>query len=244
MNQSILLILLFSTLAFSYDYYTFAIESPEIACEAHTCNTAMEGNIKGNGLNVHGLWPSAIDGNHPHDCSPNIFDESLLESSNLQFMDSHWIGLYNSTHWFRWHEYGKHGSCFQPAQTFLRSRSMQSSDQIAQMNVFFAKVKELYSKYNLESIFFPSSSEVSGEPGVYKQSYDNFMSSMQKKVGANNIINVCKYFKETQRQYIFNIEICLDLNFNAIDCSSVRSNTPYAGMCHSGQDIYSKTLAL
>jgi len=105
-----------------YDYYFFAEELPGTVCMTKKCHPDMMGNMGPKDTNMHGLWPNKEDGNHPFFCDvPNIYSDQLLSSATLAKMDKEWVGVFNSTYWFRnilnnrfrYHEYMKHGSCFE-----------------------------------------------------------------------------------------------------------------------------------
>lgn len=112
MKNLVLLLLLF-TLGFSYDYYTFTQEVPGTVCKYKKCEKAMLLNLGPNTLNIHGLWPDTADAAlRPSNCEANLYDESKLDPALKAQMDTNWVGLYNETFWFRWHEWGKHGTCW------------------------------------------------------------------------------------------------------------------------------------
>lgn len=105
-------IILLIGFACCYDYYMFQLEVPYTVCNSKDCESTDMGKIPPKSLNLHGLWPSSSDGDHPFSCMDNIYNETLINSDLLALMNVHWVGLYNSTYWFRYHEYGKHGTCF------------------------------------------------------------------------------------------------------------------------------------
>lgn len=112
MKYLILLSLLF-TAVYSYDYYTFAQEVPGTICKFKNCVKDMMGNLGPNTMNIHGLWPDTVDtSKRPSNCQANLYDETQLAAALKAQMDTNWNGLYNSTFWFRFHEWGKHGTCW------------------------------------------------------------------------------------------------------------------------------------
>lgn len=113
------LILFFVSSSQAYEYYTFAQEVPATVCKVHKCNAANLGNLRPNLLNIHGLWPDTADpAKRPFNCQENLYDESKLDANTKQTMDKFWVGLYNSTFWFRSHEWGKHGTCWNDDQRY------------------------------------------------------------------------------------------------------------------------------
>lgn len=61
------------------------------------------------------MWPNNNDKTMVENCLPNNYDESKLESSILDEMNTEWVGLYNPSKDFRNHEWGKHGTCWAKA---------------------------------------------------------------------------------------------------------------------------------
>lgn len=217
----------------SLDYYTFTMEVPQVACDTHSCESQDKGNLGPTSLNIHGLWPSATDGNHPEDCQKNIYDPSLLQPQVKSGMDSNWVGLYNSTYWFRWHEYGKHGTCFEEKSGYLR---LKSDDQVTQMNAYFNKALSLKSSFNIEAQIFAGEQSDKG----YKFTADGIRAAISKAVGVKDILVECSYNHNTQKQSLSTIEICIDLSFNAVDCNKVRdtSKGKYTSTCRDNEDVY------
>lgn len=111
---SIVILLFFSPIAFSYEYYTLAQEIPGTICKYQKCASAMMGSIGQSTMNLHGLWPDTANASlRPFNCLENLYDEDQLDPTVKSSMDKNWVGLYNSTFWFRWHEWGKHGTCWE-----------------------------------------------------------------------------------------------------------------------------------
>ncbi len=97
----------------SYEYYTLAQEIPATICKVQKCKKSMELNLGPGFLNLHGLWPDTFNPNdRPFNCDLNKYDENKIQPEILAEMDKVWVGLYNSTFWFRSHEWGKHGTCW------------------------------------------------------------------------------------------------------------------------------------
>ena len=117
----IIALLLIFTFASAYEYYTFAMEVPGTVCKYKKCQASMMGSLGPNTLNLHGLWPDTADASkRPFDCQADLYDESQLDATLKQEMDKTWVGLYNSTFWFRYHEWGKHGTCWQETSSEQR----------------------------------------------------------------------------------------------------------------------------
>jgi ribonuclease T2 len=73
----------------------------------------MLGDLPAKGLNMHGMWPQNMDGSYPQFCTSDSYNDSNLSDELKARMSVSWNGLYNSTFWFRTHEYNKHGTCFE-----------------------------------------------------------------------------------------------------------------------------------
>lgn len=113
MHLFFFILLLFFTPTFSYEYYTLAQEVPATICKTRKCPKSMVLNLGPRFLNLHGLWPDTFNPNdRPFNCDVNNYDEQHIEKNILAEMDRVWVGLYNSTFWFRSHEWGKHGTCW------------------------------------------------------------------------------------------------------------------------------------
>lgn len=222
--------------AFKYDYYTFTMEVPGATCMEKDCQTAMEGNLSDKTFNMHGLWPSATDGNHPFDCQPNIYNEDNIKPDLLARMNANWVGLYNSTYWFRYHEYGKHGSCFNYNGEYSGFLQLTADDQVAQMNAFFTKALDLKDSLDLKDILFAGSMEM----GAYKFSHDGLMKAVSTKIDVKDFLIECVYNSQKKMQALQSIEVCYNLQFEAVDCSSVRNTSryPYKSSCQDNEDIY------
>jgi ribonuclease T2 len=96
----------------SYDYYIFSQELPASVCKTRDCQKTMELNLTSSLLNIHGLWPETNSGEKAWFCQPNNYNESKLDQDLLFELDRSWVGLYTDSFWFRSHEWGKHGTCW------------------------------------------------------------------------------------------------------------------------------------
>jgi ribonuclease T2 len=102
---------------------------PGVVCSYKKCDEL--GELSSDSLNYHGIWPNRLDGKHPFFCTKDIYIEETMPASLLQTLDTVWTGLYNSTFWFRFHEYTKHGTCFKvPGEdsSFLNLNKLTYSD--------------------------------------------------------------------------------------------------------------------
>ena len=95
-----------------YDHYVLSFEIPGTVCQVKDCQKEFLGDLQPDSINLHGLWPNIGDAEGPFECGPNIYDEKQVSADVLKRMNENFNGLYNSSFWFRYHEYGKHGSCF------------------------------------------------------------------------------------------------------------------------------------
>lgn len=224
--------------SFKYDYYTFSMEVPQATCDVKNCQKSEEGNIGSDTLNVHGLWPSATDGNHPFECQPNIYDPKKLNADVLTGLDANWVGMFNSTYWFRFHEYGKHGTCFNFPGNTASFLSLGQVDQVTQMNAYFQKALDLKAELNLKSVLFAGDQE----QGCFKFSHTDLMATIRKQIGVDDVLIECN--NKSGMQKLSTIEVCLGLDFKVVDCSSVRktSRYPYKSSCHEDQPVYVEEL--
>ena len=118
-KYTIFLIFLFFSAACSYEYYTFAQEIPGTVCKFKKCESTMMGTLGQDIMNLHGLWPDTADpAQRPSNCDQNLYDEDQIDPTIKGKMDKEWVGLYNNTFWFRYHEWGKHGTCWQDDSTY------------------------------------------------------------------------------------------------------------------------------
>lgn len=111
------------SLVHSYEFYTFTQEIPGTICKYKNCLNTEMGNEGQNTMNLHGLWPDTADpSKRPFNCQANLYDEDKLDNALKSNMDKSWVGLYNSTFWFRFHEWGKHGTCWEDTSLLKKEK--------------------------------------------------------------------------------------------------------------------------
>eukprot|EP00330_Aristerostoma_sp_ATCC50986_P009928 CAMPEP_0114589490 /NCGR_PEP_ID=MMETSP0125-20121206/11919_1 /TAXON_ID=485358 ORGANISM="Aristerostoma sp., Strain ATCC 50986" /NCGR_SAMPLE_ID=MMETSP0125 /ASSEMBLY_ACC=CAM_ASM_000245 /LENGTH=155 /DNA_ID=CAMNT_0001786391 /DNA_START=198 /DNA_END=665 /DNA_ORIENTATION=+ len=140
---------------------------------------------------MHGLWPSG--GSNYENCGDE-FNENSITQSTLNDMQTYWSGLYTPGESFWEHEYDKHGSCF------VGPNGQKGDEAFFSTALSVAQQADIYGALSSAGIV----------PGNSYDAHD-IINAIHKSFGYSGF--AC------QKGAIQQIEICLDLNFNYIDCS-------------------------
>ena len=110
----------------NYDYLLFVTEWPPTDYLMSSCARGYEYE----GFNIHGLWPTNIDGTRPQYCSTTQFS---VPASSEADMNEHWRSYSGNYVTFWTHEWERHGTCVADGET---------------PDEFFPKVLELRAQYD------------------------------------------------------------------------------------------------
>ncbi|EAS03046.1 ribonuclease T2 family protein (macronuclear) [Tetrahymena thermophila SB210] len=120
LTKSLFIIFLAFTCSSAYTFIVFEVEWPATNCLTKQCSKTNSGNFDGKNFNIHGLWPSGSESNdceYPSNCTDEKLDYSLINQSDIEYIQLYWNSFYNDTENFRIHEWEKHGTCFEGSQT-------------------------------------------------------------------------------------------------------------------------------
>lgn len=141
--------------------------------------------------NIHGLWPSG--GNTFEDCSNNFDMDSISDSTQDQ-MNTYWSGLYSANEDFWQHEWTTHGSCWK-----------NNDGKIGNEQDFFSEVITLAQQVDM----YNALKNAGISPGS-KLTGDDLNSALGAAFGVATV--------ECDNAQLNQILICLDLNYNYVDC--------------------------
>jgi len=192
-----------------YSYYVFATEWAGSVCTLSTCFDNYIEQINPQFFNIHGLWPSIGPNQNPSgDCANITFAIDDLTEATQDILQSTWSGLFADSTGFHAHEWEKHGRCwnYQPEETkFLADINL--------IEDFFGTVVDLGNKMNLYSVF-EESGIVPSENSTY--TYQEFQQALGKRFNVSNPQINCQAGKDGV--YLDSVYLCLDLNYNVIEC--------------------------
>ena len=94
----------------------FVSEWPGTVCKFKNCTN---GQVKRRHFNLHGLWPQYKNDSWPQNCTQTPLNYQNLSQSLKALVDEYWSGLWSSQEDFLAHEWGKHGTCWNPTYGVL-----------------------------------------------------------------------------------------------------------------------------
>lgn len=237
MNKTLFIVLL--SLYFSsctsnnYDHYVLAFEFPGSVCQVKDCGNEFLGSLKPESINLHGLWPNHGDGEGPFECGPNIYNPDDVSPSVMSRMNDNFNGVYNSTYWFRFHEFGKHGSCFNYNSVSSERTFLQSQNKL---DIFFTTALNALDQNGFKELF--TAKDMSSGSTTYKLSEIEDMAT--KKYGKDSFRVFCmQHHEAVEKHFLTEFYICLDLNFKPMACPGIENHT---SNCPIGKDLIFHTL--
>lgn len=151
---------------------------------------------------IHGIWPNNEDKTGPFFCDETWkFNEESISDIESE-LDKRWPNIISdSPHTQFWkHEWEKHGTC------------AASLDALNSEHKYFSKGLELNTVWNLSEILEAFGIRPSNDQGHELQDIKNAIEAVSKSFSNIGCVNVHGY------QLLVQVEICLDKQFNAIDC--------------------------
>lgn len=219
--SALLLALLPSPLiADDYDIYVLATEWAPSACVFKKCFNWPIDDI----MNLHGLWPSSA-GSSPAECEPFNFDESNIDPGFKPELYKYWAGLYTPSWDFIKYECKKHGSCWRKelhssAKTDKKILQLIDAfdprDPFGKYNVYLKVAVYLSQKFDTFTVL-KNAGIVPSDTKQYP--IDDIIDAINKHEGLSYaLIPVCKKDKISSINVIVEFRMCLDLDYNRIDC--------------------------
>lgn len=216
----------------SWDYMVFTQTWPKASCIKfnHSRGRSCTLNPKINQWTIHGIWPNNAAKDGPFYCQPSWkFDEKAILDIEAS-LDLHWPNIIDKTpHLNFWkHEWEKHGTC------------AASLDTLNSEHKYFQHGIQFNTKWNLLNILGAADIKPSMNQ-TYKA--DDIKTTIEKTT--NSRVNVgCIYISDFDYQLLVQVEICLDKQFNTIDCDDMRdklmfnpSKGTYIFPCHGDSDV-------
>jgi hypothetical protein len=235
----------------NYTYYVHAQEWQGTACDKHDC-TGNDTYANKDQWNIHGLWPSIPSSIViPSFCTNEAFNWDSFSSSLQEELVENWSGLYSTEDSFLDHEWSKHGTCWDwtlgdfsemplVIQDILKSTST-SNDQ----SQFFQLVLTIHKHYNIYSVLQQKGIVPSNTTPYTSQ---DIAAALDTAFGLHTYILSCnsgtpssvvsderrtKGFLDFQLEggltsadkLVSQIELCLDLNYKAINCPTPTYNS-------------------
>lgn len=201
----VLKLLIFSALVAAkegWDFLVFAQQWPPAVCATQKKQKCVipEGV---DGWTIHGLWPTDKKG-YPTFCNNSWpFEPSSIQPI-IDALKLKWPNLFSKTSEYSFwkHEWKKHGTC------------AASDDQLKGELKYFGKSIELRDEYNLYALlqkvgFFPCKDK----PFVLKYVENALTLQLNKKIKI-----ACTHEKAYQYPLLTSINVCIDKNFDLIDC--------------------------
>ena len=199
-----------------YDMYVFAVQWGKTMCVSgpSSCEEKIK-IVPKNHMTIHGLWPNKKSGSRLPNCNQGS-EISIVDDGSATFLETrkYWPSLNQNANEVFWgHEYNKHGYCY--------SNKIKDFDY----KKYFAKAVNILKEKNINTLILDTFGEQSGE---YKVSLSTLKNKLSSKLGGNYFSLVCK--KANGKQYLQEIRLALDLNFNYMKYSS-------GGSCNSKNDV-------
>jgi len=215
----------------SWDHLTFTQQWPQTTClqYAHRHHCAIPSGVES--WTVHGLWPTLKHTRGPHNCNASWpFDEAQIVDLKDE-MKKFWPNLFTDTPMTDlWqHEWTKHGTCAASLPSLRGEHnyfqaSLHLREKYAFKDILHKKgIDPHHSKgYQLKDILAALGN------ALRNKTISVQCLSLRDKMSSANVAN--EVFS-TKRQYFSQVEVCLDKQFEPIDC-------PDAGTCSRHQPIF------
>jgi len=223
----------------SYSLYTFATEWGSNVCEVKSCSSPSRLTSR---FNIHGLWPNNNAQTGPQVCYESKIGYTDLPESLKDTLLQYWNSLYNPEDSFIDHEWTKHGTCWMASDGNIalmpegvrpiiqQARIDSLSSDLNKAEDFLRLGVELSSIYNIY--------EMLANMGIYPSNSQTFfveaiIDAISRQIGGKSFYLDC-LDDEHGRQYLQEVRLCLDLNYQIIDCP-VKS---VENRCKNGESLY------
>ncbi|XP_033734630.1 ribonuclease Oy-like [Pecten maximus] len=205
---------------YKWDRFIFAQEWPTAVCQkanetGHKCHIPSQVNTWG----IHGLWPTFEHTKGPTECQiSKPFNFTLIKPlvKELQVL---WPNMYvdTVTESFWQHEWDKHGRC---ATTLPAT---------ANEYLYFKKVLQLMEKFSASTLL-KNMGILPSKTAHY--TLDQIQFALMRELGNKTVVIECVKDSKTGLDMIFEVEICLDKEFNPIDCYTTQNRQDNSASGH------------
>ncbi|XP_069116314.1 ribonuclease Oy-like [Argopecten irradians] len=210
-----------------WDRFVFAQEWPTAVCEkanetGHKCHIPSQVNTWG----VHGLWPTNGHTRGPTDCPiSKPFNITLIQPL-LKELHVLWPNMYIDTkdESFWQHEWEKHGRC---ATTLPAT---------ANEYLYFKKGLQLMEKFSASTLL-KNMGILPSMTAHYR--LDQIQFALMRELGNKTVVIQCTKDHKTGLDMIFEVEICLDRQFNPVDCYERQDRIENSARGHFLKKYYS-----
>jgi ribonuclease I len=202
---SVLFILIGAISCVPYNNYVFESFWLGSVCTFQQCLTNQTQNISSTWWNIHGLWPGYQTG-WPQFCNNNSqYIPEAIEPVLFQQMSYMWIGMNESNDMFHTHEWIKHGTCWNDEVDF--------ASQAEKQNDFFGTVVTIA----LQLDFYKALESGGVVPRESPYSMSDINDALSEAWGSDTYAYDCLTGLDGA-QYLVDLNICLDLNYNPAPC--------------------------
>lgn len=201
----LLIILVACVSCVPYNNYVFESFWLGTICTFQPCLSNQTSNISSTWWNIHGLWPGYQVG-WPQYCNNNSqYDPTVIQPALYQQMSTLWIGMNESNDMFHEHEWTKHGTCWNDQINFV--------NQSQKMNDFFTKVISIAQEFD----FYQTLALYNITPSETPYTLSDINAALTEEWGSDTFTFDC--LEDTDgNQYLLDLNICLDLNYNKAPC--------------------------
>ncbi|KAL3873998.1 hypothetical protein ACJMK2_037069 [Sinanodonta woodiana] len=204
----IFLMIVAFTASQDFDLFTFSEQWPTATCikgkqEGKECIKPRFHNY----WTIHGLWPDRSNETGPNYCPGPDFNLSEI-SGLVEELISYWPDIYNNSNTLWGHEWNRHGTC-----------ALKIPDTENEL-LYFKKGLELIQRFNITSIL----SKHDAPPNdVNPYTPKHIVNILRKELGHGPLL-LCIEDTENKRKLLREVQICLDLHFEVIDCPKFAKN--------------------
>jgi len=218
---------------FDYDFYLLALSWPGSTCQLNKCTNT---DINKGSWNLHGLWPTSGE-TSPEDCQDLRIQEKSLNQNLRKDLYNFWNGLYSPSWVFVRHEITKHGTCWinkiPKGQTDIRVvdilNTINPRNIYSRYDAYVGLAVYLSKKMDLFNLLRKNGVSPDDSKPYDIQKILTVINEKWRRTSA--VIPVCTRDTLSGRTYLQELRICLDLNYNVMNCDAnkVRRSANYCG---------------
>jgi len=217
-----------------YDTLVIATEWAGSICRIKNCNRGRP--VNKNFFNIHGLWPNVLADfrKSPFDCKNtkvtiNTFPMDLQSSLNY-----YWNPMYSTADGFMNHEWSKHGTCWDPEpinyedvpsdlkKVVKDSQGSMDDDKTHQISYFKTTIA-VAQKYNVFAALAAYGIVPNTERYLHKA---EILAAITDYFKISKFQIKCEKSQQSNVSYLFEVRLCLDKNYNPMDCKDLRYECP------------------